>query len=195
MTYDEASVIVRRAARGDVPEGVGVVEWAAQVLTAGDVLRASALEQEIADVSASIEQLRARRSALRAELLADATFRRCIGFAKRERMDYVDLVNLSARIATHPRDLLPGDVGPFNEHHIYDAFVEARDADAAQQGARACAAWGNNVHASESRVQLVQMIARVVGVPLYCLGTNRDGSPCHPLRLPKTRPFVPWRAA
>jgi len=68
MTYDEASVIVRRAARGDVPKGVGIVEWAAQVLTAGDVLRASALEQEIADVSASIEQLRARRSALRAEL-------------------------------------------------------------------------------------------------------------------------------
>ena len=71
MTYDEASVIIGRAARGDVPKGVGVVEWAAQVLTAADVLRARALEQERADVSASIEQLRARLHAWRSSKRED----------------------------------------------------------------------------------------------------------------------------
>lgn len=67
----------------------------------------------------------------------------------------------------------------------------------ARDGGVALACWGR-MHSSgdkalqERRVLAVCRIAHEVGVQWQCLGKNADGSPKHPLYLPKTAQLEPW---
>jgi hypothetical protein len=57
--------------------------------------------------------------------------------------------------------------------------------------ARVVVAWGATPLA-KNRVAAVQEIADVHRIPLYCLGTTKDGSPRHPSRIGYATPMVRW---
>jgi len=109
----------------------------------------------------------------------DATARRCIAYAKRWGFGAVRIVNLFSWIDTDPAamKLAPEPGGPRNDHHLM-----ARAADAAL----IVAVWGTHgSHLGRDRV-----VKKIFQGRLYALAVNNDGSPSHPLYLPKDlRPF------
>lgn len=83
-------------------------------------------------------------------------------------------------------------VGPHNDDAIRTMLTML-----ARDGGVALACWGR-MHSSgdralqERRVLAVCRIAHEVGVTWQCLGKNADGSPKHPLYLPKSAQLEPW---
>lgn len=83
-------------------------------------------------------------------------------------------------------------VGPHNDDAIRTMLTML-----ARDGGVALACWGR-MHASgdkalqEQRVFAVCRLAVEIGVQWQCLGKNADGSPKHPLYLPKTAQLEPW---
>jgi hypothetical protein len=97
----------------------------------------------------------------------------------------MEFVNLFAWRSTDPKAMLdvPADlvVGPDNDRHILEAVERA---------ALVIAAWGNpGVYLGRDR-QVVEMVSR--HKPLHCFGTNKNGSPKHPLYLRIPTPLVPF---
>lgn len=107
----------------------------------------------------------------------DPTIRRCIGFAKAWGYGGLWMLNLFAFRATLPKDMKAAidPVGPENDEFIYRV---------AKRSALVVAAWG--VH-GRYRNRSVE-VAGVLGMagPVHCLGVTQDGSPKHPLYLPRT---------
>lgn len=108
----------------------------------------------------------------------DATIRRCIRFAQAHDFGALEVVNLFAYRATHPKELRRAGwpTGPENDAHTVAA---AREANAV------CLAWGANV-AELERPQIVIPMLRKTGKPLQCLRVTRSGYPQHPLMLPSS---------
>lgn len=106
------------------------------------------------------------------EVVLDPTIRRCVDFAKRWGYGGIEVVNLFALRSTDPAALYDhaDPIGPENDRHIVEAAGRAK---------RVIGAWG--VHgAHRGRAPAVEALLAGTG-PLECLGTNRDGSPRHPL--------------
>ncbi len=111
----------------------------------------------------------------------DPTIRRAVGFARQWGFDWLYMGNLNAWRATNPK-LLPKDdltaVGPFNQDTLHWLTHKAE---------LVVAAWGqtklNNYAATLGR--------RILALPhTRCFGFNKNGSPMHPLYLPKTTPLI-----
>lgn len=109
----------------------------------------------------------------------DNTIRKCIHFAQREKFDHMMVVNLYAFRSTDPNKLWGMGAeevrGPDNFCHVRAAIASSD---------RVVCAWGNPGGAKRWRL--------IGDGPLWCLGTNKDGSPKHPLYLAKNTPMVPW---
>lgn len=122
----------------------------------------------------------------------DPTVRRLMGFATRSHQlgegpnprrskpyDGIDVVNLYALIATNPQELRTADdpYGPGNDKAHMDFC--------AQHGTSIIVAWGN--HAEQEAVEKFMHIVHFwIGKEnlISCFGTNKNGSPKHPLYLP-----------
>ena len=104
----------------------------------------------------------------------DPTIRRCIGFAKAWGMGGIRVVNLYPFRATKPEDLwrAPFPRGEGNLSHIERA-IDPRGINVA--------AWG--AHGKEAQVKETRLLFYDMGVPLYALKINGDGSPGHPLDI------------
>jgi hypothetical protein len=119
----------------------------------------------------------------------DPTIRRCIGFARREGMGRLVVVNLFAYRATKPENLrrVTRDVarGPLNVQHVDDAISEV-----GLYGGILIAAWG----AAPPRPRInVERLARTHRVPIVCLGHTSGGDPRHPLYVRGDAPLVPFQ--
>lgn len=116
----------------------------------------------------------------------DPTIRRCIGFARRLECTRLKVVNLYARKATKPTDLVdaPDPVGEGNDDAIGFSLVYEK---------YVIAAWGafpyDHMPGGRDRANAVAMAIRANGNKLWCLGTTKHGFPCHPLYLPKETPL------
>lgn len=116
-------------------------------------------------------------------LIDDPTIRRCIDFAKGFGYNAIEVVNLYAWRATKPEDLPPTTwiaVGPDNDVAIAEA-VDRADI--------VIAAWGASAGQYRSRDVLAYLDA--IGKWPYCLGATINGSPKHPLYLPKDTELIP----
>jgi hypothetical protein len=111
----------------------------------------------------------------------DPTIRRGLGFARREGCGKLVMLNMHAFVATKPEDMLAAadPVGP-----LTDAVLRTYATD--PRTLYVVAAWGT--HGDPARVATI----RTIFPTLMCFGTNKDGSPKHPLYLPKIAPLVPW---
>lgn len=118
----------------------------------------------------------------------DPTIRRCIGFAQREHLNAIMVVNLFAFRATSPKDMLAAadPIGPENDDLLASVFFNA-----AMRGAPIVAAWG--VHgAHKKRDRAVLRIAQSQGAKLQCLGVTKGGHPKHPLYLASDAALAEW---
>jgi len=112
----------------------------------------------------------------------DPTIRRCRQFAQTWGYGGVEIVNLFAFRATHPRDLrqCAKPIGDENDRYVQAAVDGA---------ARVVVAWGNHGGwMGRDRTLLSQLKS----VPLYCLGINQSGQPCHPLYRPQSTALQPF---
>lgn len=114
--------------------------------------------------------------------LDDPTIRRCMGFARREGMGGISVVNLFAWRETDPRYLPPVDdeaIGPLNDRKT-TLVMQAADV--------VVAAWGAHPRATERAKFVLSVPLRT---PLVCLGTTKAGAPRHPLYVRGDQPLVP----
>jgi hypothetical protein len=113
----------------------------------------------------------------------DATIRRCKSFTTRFGFREMVVVNLYAYRATDPAELLTVEdpVGAENDAWLYEA---------ARRASRVVLGWGGS--ADPARARAVAEILTVDNPVLYCLGTNKDGSPRHPLYLGRNTPLEFW---
>jgi hypothetical protein len=111
----------------------------------------------------------------------DPTIRRCVGFAKGFGCGALVVVNLYGLRATTPSVLWAVDdpVGPDNDGYIAGAMAGA---------AVAVAAWG----ASGERERVERVLELTAGTQLWSWGSNKDGSPKHPLYLPAVTALDRW---
>ncbi|OHE90058.1 MAG: hypothetical protein A2213_00065, partial [Lysobacterales bacterium RIFOXYA1_FULL_68_6] len=107
----------------------------------------------------------------------DPTLRRCVSFARAWGYGGVVMVNLFAFRATDPKDMKRArdPVGVFNDGYI---------SEQAQAAGCVVAVWGAGGR-HLNRDLAVMRLLRACGVKPLCLGTTNDGSPRHPLYLPK----------
>lgn len=117
----------------------------------------------------------------------DPTIRRCMGFARREGLNGIRVVNLFALRSPKPVALLAaGDaVGPDNEKAIVLALGEAH-----YHKTPVVAAWGAFGHPSlPDMPAIVRFRADQLEMPLHCLGTTQAGHPRHPLYVRADAPL------
>lgn len=118
----------------------------------------------------------------------DATIRKVKGFAARNDIGRVIVVNQLAWRATDIRDVRNAldPIGPENDAHIDRAV---RDADLV------IAAWGPVAKLPpylRRRWLEVERIIRRHRNAIYCIGTAKCGHPRHPLMTPYETPMTEW---
>jgi len=114
----------------------------------------------------------------------DPTIRRCMDFSQRWGYNVLTVINLFAFRTPYPEELKKATdpVGPYNFRHMHEV-ISAADL--------VIACWGRHGDMLEQN----ERIAKKYSAQLYCLATNSDGSPAHPLyQRAKTRP-KPWLSA
>lgn len=117
----------------------------------------------------------------------DPTIRRCIGFAKDWGYGGLYVVNLFALRSTNPKELLtaPFVVGIENEKWIRRMSCLAH---------LVVCAWGNSsiVNQLQKRLDSTWKPLSWINKPLHYLQLSNDGTPKHPLYLPKNLTPKPY---
>jgi hypothetical protein len=118
----------------------------------------------------------------------DATIRKVMGFCESWGYNALTVVNLFAYRSRDPTILstVKDAVGPENDKHIRAQVNLHRSDDSI-----IVAAWG----ADEFAVARAAAIAPMFEGRAKCLGTNRNGSPGHPLYKKGSTALVPWPVA
>jgi len=117
----------------------------------------------------------------------DPTIRAIVGFSERWGYNRLCVGNVYAWCATDPQAMFKAKrqgtdvVGPHNDDWLRSMVQRARDSDGQVVGA-----WG--IHAEPARVREVVAITG----PVKCLGTNKNGSPVHPLYRKQDSILIPW---
>ncbi len=114
----------------------------------------------------------------------DPTIRRCMGFARREGMNGITVVNLMAYRTSNPFSLPPDELagGPGNFEHI---------GEVAETAGYLVAAWGSHPRAAPWASALL-FAMRAEGIPVLCLGRTKAGAPRHPLYVRGDQPLIPY---
>lgn len=125
----------------------------------------------------------------------DQTLGKCVGFAKRHGAGAIVLVNVFAWSATDPKELVRASlegwnvVGDHNAAAMRWAIAKAADQWLTHQG-RLLSAWGK----IPPKLREAGLPSRITWETLAgatdCLGSNKDGSPRHPLMLGYDTPIV-----
>lgn len=109
----------------------------------------------------------------------DPTIRRCTGFAKREKMGSLCVVNLFAFRSKDPETLAKAvdPTGPHNWRHVIAGMDDAETI---------VCAWGAHPIGKLNAYTLNQLAG---AKRMVCLGKTKDGHPRHPLYLPSNQQF------
>lgn len=121
------------------------------------------------------------------EQLDDPTIRRCVGFAKRECVGALCMLNIFGFRSTDPRVLktLVNPVGDHNHDHMRRCVAGAK---------LIVAAWGTHGEL-QGRAKIVAHWLHDLPNPerIVCLGKSKHGHPKHPLYIRADQPFEPFR--
>lgn len=123
----------------------------------------------------------------------DPTIRKCLGFARRNGFEAIEVYNLFAYRATDPKDLKRGgyQVGPENDMVIEIMLAQLLDK---RDGSKVVCAWGANARDKVIGGRANQLRGNLYlrGVPLHVLKLTKDGIPSHPLMLPYSCELTEW---
>ena len=114
------------------------------------------------------------------ENIDDPTVTRCINFAKDWGYGTLLMANLFAYRSTYPKEiyLIDDPIGKDNDYYLLECV---------KQSDLIIACWGNN-GTYMGREKIIKEL-----VPnLYCLQKNKNGTPHHPLRLPRNINPIPF---
>lgn len=114
------------------------------------------------------------------ENVDDPTITRCINFAKDWGYGTLLMANLFAFRSTYPKDiyLIDNPIGKDNDHYLLECVT---------QSDLIVACWGNNGTYMNREKVITELVPN-----LYCLQKNKNGTPHHPLRLPRNIDPVPF---
>ena len=114
------------------------------------------------------------------ENIDDPTITRCINFAKDWGYGTLLMANLFAFRSTYPKDiyLIDDPIGKDNDHYILECV---------KQSDLIIACWGNNGTYMDREKIIKELVPN-----LYCLQKNKNGTPHHPLRLPRDINPIPF---
>lgn len=120
----------------------------------------------------------------------DPTIRRCLDFSSAQTIGWMRVVNLFGYRATDPKELLKAKdpVGRDNISHIREAMMERGQV-------LVMVAWGNIPAKIWPLAARTITAIRSTEIPLYCLGTTKNGSPRHPLYVKGDAQPTHWRMA
>ncbi|MBD3264437.1 MAG: DUF1643 domain-containing protein [Candidatus Omnitrophica bacterium] len=112
------------------------------------------------------------------EKTLDRTVNRCKGFAQALGYGGFHVANLFALISTKPSALKEAKdpVGPLNGRYI---------GKLAKQADKVIVAWGSDTMVNDRAPKVLKLLHKY-HKKIYCLGTNKDGHPRHPLYLCST---------
>jgi hypothetical protein len=115
----------------------------------------------------------------------DPTIRRCRSFAKMWGMDWMVMLNLFAFRATKPAVMKKAvdPEGPDNIEWLGRILPRCE---------RVVCAWGTHGVDSDTSRMIGKPDDLTKVMPLHCLGTNKDGTPKHPLYVPDRAILVPF---
>jgi len=118
------------------------------------------------------------------ESINDPTIRKCIGRAKRNGFNQLVMLNIFALRSTDPKKLkqVADPIGPENDVWIREICNRVNTV---------IVAWGNDGEILK-RGQAVSTMLFTPGIDMYCLGTNKNGEPKHPLYLSYEVLLVPY---
>jgi len=118
----------------------------------------------------------------------DPTIRRCVSFSKREGFGGLVVCNLFTVRATNPSGLLKMDPDRW-----WDDRGSADLDGALVEGGPIIVGWGSHKSTkTDVGADAVKALKGLGRGRLQCLGTNKDGSPKHPLYLGSAVPLVGW---
>ena len=114
------------------------------------------------------------------ENIDDPTITRCINFAKDWGYGTLLMANLFAFRSTYPKEiyLIDDPIGKYNDHYILECV---------KQSDLIIACWGNNGTYMDREKIIKELVPN-----LYCLQKNKNGTPHHPLRLPRDINPIPF---
>ena len=114
------------------------------------------------------------------ENIDDPTITRCINFAKDWGYGTLLMANLFAFRITYPKEiyLIDDPIGKDNDHYILECV---------KQSDLIIACWGNNGTYMDREKIIKELVPN-----LYCLQKNKNGTPHHPLRLPRDINPIPF---
>ncbi|MFD8079156.1 DUF1643 domain-containing protein [Streptomyces sp. NPDC059718] len=115
----------------------------------------------------------------------DATLRNCRAIARRHGFGRMVILNLFALRSRDPRALHshPDPIGPAADNALTELVP---------LGNTVIAAWGQRHSELHDRAATVTRMLRKQGAAIQCLGTNRDGTPRHPLYLAAGTPLTSY---
>ena len=114
------------------------------------------------------------------ENIDDPTVTRCINFAKDWGYGTLLMANLFAFRSTYPKEiyLIDDPIGKDNDHYLLECV---------KQSDLIIACWGNNGTYMDREKIIKELVPN-----LYCLQKNKNGTPHHPLRLPRDINPIPF---
>ena len=114
------------------------------------------------------------------ENIDDPTITRCINFAKDWGYGTLLMAYLFAFRSTYPKEiyLIDDPIGKDNDHYILECV---------KQSDLIIACWGNNGTYMDREKIIKELVPN-----LYCLQKNKNGTPHHPLRLPRDINPIPF---
>lgn len=114
------------------------------------------------------------------ENIDDPTITRCINFAKDWGYGTLLMANLFAFRSTYPKEiyLIDDPIGKDNDHYILECV---------KQSDLIIACWGNSGTYMDREKIIKELVPN-----LYCLQKNKNGTPHHPLRLPRDINPIPF---
>lgn len=126
----------------------------------------------------------------------DASVRRCLGYAERERCNSLAIGNLVPLISSDPGlmlTMLPRSGGGAAWWEAENT-LSIRAALLDSPGALVCLGWGENGSRPELAPyrELVLNVIAANGLTPHALGVTASGEPVHPLRQRADAPLIPW---
>ena len=114
------------------------------------------------------------------ENIDDPTITRCINFAKDWGYGTLLMANLFAFRSTYPKEiyLIDDPIGKDNDYYLLECV---------KQSDLIIACWGSNGTHMDSEKIIKELVPN-----LYCLQKNKNGTPHHPLRLPRNINPIPF---